>query len=232
MSPRPAADNYLGPAVVAALVLHGAVIFGISFESQRRDAVTKDLDIVLVRQPSAADPQNSRFMAARSQLGDDMTHGPVAPGDRAGEAGATDFPHHDVADLRARLDRQRLQHAALPDTLVLTAASAKASSQANYLKHWIERVERVGNDHYPEQARRQGIFGATRLAVTLERDGQVAGIEILQSSGHRMLDQAALRTLRLAAPFASIPDSVAGDRIEIIRTWHFVPGHQFVAAAD
>lgn len=231
MSNRAAAGNYLGPAIVAALVLHGAVIFGIGFRSPHPDAATRDLDIILVRQAATAAPRSSHAIAALSQLGDDLAHSPAVPGNRATDAGA-DALYHDVADLRSRLQRQRQQHAALPDTLVLTAASATASNQANYLKHWIERVERVGNDNYPEQARRQGIFGAIRLAVTLERDGQVAGIDILQSSGHRMLDQAALHTLRLAAPFAPVPESIAGDRIEIIRTWHFVPGHQFIAATE
>lgn len=139
---------------------------------------------------------------------------------------------NEIASLRAKLARQRQLHGKIPHTLVLTTASARASEEAEYLRRWIQWVEDVGNDNYPEEARNKKIFGAIRLAVALQRDGDVVGVEILQSSGQRVLDQAAIRIVRLAAPFEPIPATIREDRIEIIRTWNFVPGNLFSSSGD
>jgi len=138
----------------------------------------------------------------------------------------------EIASLRAKLAHQRQLHGKIPHTLVLTSVSARASEQAEYLRRWIQWVEDVGNDNYPEEARHKKIFGAIRLAVALERGGDVVGVEILQSSGQRVLDQAAIRIVRLAAPFEPIPATIKEDRIEIIRTWNFVPGNRFSSSGD
>ncbi len=93
-------------------------------------------------------------------------------------------------------------------------------------------MERVGNENYPEEARRRQLYGAIRLAVALDRDGNVASIEILQGSGQRVLDQAAIRIVRLAAPFAPIPSSIREDQVEVIRTWNFIPGDRLETSAE
>lgn len=138
----------------------------------------------------------------------------------------------EIASLRAKLAQQRQLHGKIPRTLVLTAASARAADQAEYLRNWIEWVEKVGNENYPEEARRKKIFGAIRLAVAVDRGGNVVSVEILQGSGQRVLDQAAIRIVRLAAPFQPIPSNIQEDRIEVIRTWNFVPGNLFSSSGD
>lgn len=138
----------------------------------------------------------------------------------------------EIASLRARLDQQKQAYSKIPRTLVLTAASARSSEQADYLYRWIEWVETIGNRNYPEEARRKALFGELRLAVAIGRDGEVENIEILKSSGQRVLDQAAVRIVRLAAPFAPIPRSISADRIEVIRTWRFIPGQGLATDGD
>lgn len=137
----------------------------------------------------------------------------------------------EIASLRARLDEQKQAYSQMPRVLRLTTVSAAASDEAQYLHQWIRRVEEIGNLNYPEEARRQGIFGHLSLAVSLGRDGGVKNIEVLRSSGHRVLDQAAMRIVRLASPFAPIPADISEDRIEIIRTWRFIPGNQLATDA-
>lgn len=132
----------------------------------------------------------------------------------------------EIASLRARLDEQKRAYSEMPRVLRLTTVSAAASEEAQYLHQWIRRVEEIGNLNYPEEARRQGIFGHLSLAVTLDRDGVVKHIEVLRSSGHRVLDQAAMRIVRLASPFPPVPANIREDQIEIIRTWRFIPGNQ------
>ncbi len=58
----------------------------------------------------------------------------------------------------------------------------------------------------------------------------MASVEILKGSGQRVLDQAAIRIVRLAAPFAPIPPSIKEDQVEVIRTWNFIPGNQFLTS--
>lgn len=136
-------------------------------------------------------------------------------------------PSMELASLKAKLDQKQQEYSKLPKILRITSASTKAAEHATYLRYWIDRIEMVGNNNYPEEARRNALFGDLRLAVTLLPDGTVEGIEILLSSGQRVLDQAAVRTVRLASPFAPFPTEMKQwDKLEIIRTWRFVPGNQ------
>jgi protein TonB len=79
--------------------------------------------------------------------------------------------------------------------------------------------ERVGNANYPAG----NIFGDLRLLVVLNFDGRVEDLRILKSSGHKALDEAALRIVRLASPFQDFPVEMRKqyDQLEIIRTWRF-----------
>ena len=133
----------------------------------------------------------------------------------------------EIASLKAKLDQQQQEYSKLPRVLRITSASAKAADHAAYLRYWIDRIEIVGNNNYPEEARQKSLFGDLRLAVTILPNGAVDSVEILLSSGQRVLDQAAIRTVRLASPFAPFPAEIKQwDKLEVIRTWRFVPGNQ------
>ncbi|MFT6916043.1 MAG: protein TonB [Motiliproteus sp.] len=129
----------------------------------------------------------------------------------------------EIAGLEARLDDLRQQEANAPRVRRLTSASTRASFDARYLDSWRRKVERVGNINYPEQARRQDLHGNLRLLVVLRPDGSLERVDVLKSSGHPVLDNAAKRIVRLAAPYAAFPPELRkrADRVEIIRTWKF-----------
>ncbi|MBD5770469.1 energy transducer TonB [Marinomonas colpomeniae] len=146
-------------------------------------------------------------------------------------SGQTQIPSHlsnDIATLEALLDQQRQSYAKRPRIRRLTSVSAKAAIDAQYLDDWRRRIERIGNIHYPEEAKRNSLYGELRLAVIILPNGYVDDIEILHSSGMRVLDDAAMRIVRLAAPFQAFPSELKKevDKLEIIRTWRFVPGNQ------
>ena len=94
---------------------------------------------------------------------------------------------------------------------------------AAYLYQWRTQVEAIGNRHYPEESSRYGIYGDLRLLVAIRSDGSIDTIEVLSSSGHRVLDDAAVRIVRMAAPYEPFPPELASstDKLEIIRTWKF-----------
>ena len=132
-----------------------------------------------------------------------------------------------IASLQAQLDRQRQEHALRPRKYTISSASTKKSQDALYLDTWRRRIEAVGNVNYPDKARRDRLYGSLRLLVAILPDGKVDGIQLLQSSGHTMLDQAAMRIVEMASPFAPFPDEMLAnvDILEIIRTWRFHEGN-------
>ncbi|EED31901.1 TonB family protein [gamma proteobacterium NOR5-3] len=128
-----------------------------------------------------------------------------------------------LAQLQADLNAQRQQYSNQPRVRRLTAVSARAAVDAAYLADWRSRVESVGNQYYPEASLRYGIYGSLEMLVTVRSDGSLEGIQILQSSGYAVLDEAAMRIVRLAAPYSPFPDELRAttDKLEIVRTWQF-----------
>lgn len=129
----------------------------------------------------------------------------------------------DIASLQARLDKQKQAYAKRPRVRRLTSVSAKAHYEALYIDAFRREVEEMGTRNFPNQALAQGKFGNVRLMVALTADGQVKRIEVLRSSGHGFLDQAAIKSVRLASPFAPFTGEMKRkvDVLEIIRTWKF-----------
>jgi len=93
---------------------------------------------------------------------------------------------------------------------------------ARYVEDWRGRVEKIGNDNYPEEARGK-IYGNLKMTVVIRRDGSLIDAIINQSSGSAVLDRAARRIVKLAAPYPPFPPDVARDTdiLEITRTWVF-----------
>jgi protein TonB len=131
----------------------------------------------------------------------------------------------DIASLQARLDHQKQAYAERPRVRRVTSVSAKASYEAKYIDRFRRSVEKAGTRNFPGRALAEQAFGNVRLMVALKDDGTVTRIRVLRSSGHDFLDEAAMRSVRLAAPFDRFPEQMRGevDRLEIIRTWKFNP---------
>ncbi|HEY8856049.1 MAG TPA: TonB family protein [Rugosibacter sp.] len=93
---------------------------------------------------------------------------------------------------------------------------------AQYVEDWRQKVERIGNLNYPAVARGQ-MYGSLVLTVVIKSNGELDRVEINRSSGQKVLDQAAVRIVKMAAPYAIFPDSIRRDTdiIEITRTWSF-----------
>jgi protein TonB len=104
-----------------------------------------------------------------------------------------------------------------------TGPSAMAVDYAEYVEAWRQKIEQLGTEHYPEQARGK-VYGKLQLTVYIGQNGELLRIEIDQPSEHAILNLAAERIVQLAAPFAPLPASIAKntDVLAITRTWHFV----------
>ncbi|NIR59824.1 MAG: energy transducer TonB [Gammaproteobacteria bacterium] len=135
-----------------------------------------------------------------------------------------------IASLTAALEAQRREYALRPRHTYVSARTRKHVLAA-YMEAWVDKVERIGNLNYPEAARRQGLSGNLMLDVALEPDGSVNSIRVRRSSGTKVLDDAAVRIVRLAGPFAPFPAEVREktDILHIIRTWRFLSSNRLQA---
>jgi protein TonB len=130
----------------------------------------------------------------------------------------------EMARLTAEIDRQQELYAKRPKRKFITA-STREYEYATYMRAWVEKVERVGNLNYPAAARRQGMSGRLIMTVSVRRDGSVEGVLVNESSGHKLLDDAAIRIVHLAEPFPPLPKGKEDiDILDITRTWDFKNG--------
>lgn len=131
--------------------------------------------------------------------------------------------NQELASLQAELDEQTQTLADHPRVRRLTATSAKQSADAAYLLDWRQRLEAVGNKYYPQASVRYGMYGDLRLLVVIRYDGSLEDIRVLSSSGYAVLDEAAIKIVRMAAPYSPFPAELRAttDKLEIVRTWHF-----------
>ena len=107
-------------------------------------------------------------------------------------------------------------------------ASAQEYRFARYVEDWRLKVERVGNMNYPEAARQMKLYGSLQLSVSIRKDGSLENVEVMKSSGHRVLDAAAVRIVQMAAPFSAFPADVRRDTdvLNITRTRTFTKGDE------
>jgi protein TonB len=93
---------------------------------------------------------------------------------------------------------------------------------ARYVEDWRSRVEKIGNEHYPDEARGK-VYGTLRMTVAVRKDGSLVEATLEQSSGSPVLDRAARRIVNMAAPYPPFPPEIARDTdvLEITRTWIF-----------
>ncbi len=127
-----------------------------------------------------------------------------------------------IATLEAQLSQRQQIYATKSKVVTVDSNSTTRGAAADYIETFREHVERVGNLHYPVQARAQGITGEVRLMVIISDDGNIKAIRLLESSGSTILDEAAKQSVRQAAPFGKFSEDMS-DIVELrlIRTYRY-----------
>jgi protein TonB len=127
-----------------------------------------------------------------------------------------------IARLEAEIAREWEAYQKLPRRKFI-GARAEGVVYAEYVDKWRRRIEQVGTENFPDEARRKQIYGSLLLTVSIKADGSVEKVEIERSSGHRVLDSAATRIVDLAGPFSPFPDAIRAhyDVLSITRNWSF-----------
>ena len=229
-------------AVFLAAVVHAGLILGLGAPFPAApERATDSIAIVLAPPPEAPPPSPGLADEARPVVASEA----VAEPDR-GPTPVLPAPAPDAPSLTAeptpepparqpwhlRDYEQTVREVARipPDagdgstrTRRVTGVSPATPQLSYYFEAWRRKVERVGNLNYPEAARARGLYGSLRLLVAIAADGTLTDVRVLDPSGHQVLDDAAVRIVRLAAPFAPFPPVMRRntDVLEIVRTWQF-----------
>ncbi|MDA8095017.1 MAG: energy transducer TonB [Betaproteobacteria bacterium] len=138
-----------------------------------------------------------------------------------------------VARLEAQISREWSQYQSRP-RIAFIGARTRQYVFARYVDDWVNKVERVGNLNYPENAKRRKLHGSLLLSAYIRPDGTVERVEINRSSGSRTLDADAERIVRLAAPYEPFPAQARAryDLLMITRTWTFTHTDVLATSAD
>lgn len=157
--------------------------------------------------------------------GEDEASEASRPAPSASELVASSFA---IASLNAEI-QERLDARAKRPRRKFISANTREYKYAAYMEAWRAKVERVGNINYPDEARRRGLSGSLILEVIIEPDGSVKETIVRRSSGHKVLDDAAVRIVEMAAPFAPFPDHIVTevDLLHVTRTWQFLDNAGF-----
>ncbi|GAB1234978.1 energy transducer TonB [Ferrigenium sp. UT5] len=136
----------------------------------------------------------------------------------------------EIARLEAEISKNISFYEKLPKRKRI-GARTEEYRYAQYVEDWRAKVEQIGNLNYPEAARRQKVFGSLLLTVNIRADGSVESVEINKSSGQRILDAAAQKIVRLAAPYTPFPPDIRKetDILSITRTWTFTTNDRLQA---
>ncbi len=94
-----------------------------------------------------------------------------------------------------------------------------------YAEYFAELKRRIEDKWtYPEEAARNGQSGRGELRFVLRKDGSVRTVEIVSSSGVRILDSYISNAIRMAQPFPPIPAAVGEDVLPISINFNYVLG--------
>jgi protein TonB len=102
------------------------------------------------------------------------------------------------------------------------------SRDPEFLPYLAGLKRRIQNEWvYPEQAWSRGVSGDLLLVFTLNKNGSMTNLRLVQSSGFPILDQEALRAVKQAAPFDPFPPQMGEEPWNIVGSFHYHPPSRF-----
>lgn len=136
-----------------------------------------------------------------------------------------------IARLEAQIARQMEEYNKRPRKKFI-GAKVEEFRFAQYVEDWRQKIERIGNLNYPEAARGR-LYGSLTLSVIIKANGDIKQVEVIRSSGQTLLDDAARRIVRMAAPYAAFPEDIRRDtdELDITRTWTFTKADSLSTSA-
>lgn len=97
---------------------------------------------------------------------------------------------------------------------------------AGYMRHLRDKIESIWV--YPPEAAAKGIYGDLWIQFTIKKDGRLGPIELVRTSGYKMLDDAAMKALKDGEPYWPLPDSWGKDSYTIKGHFVYVHGGYYI----
>jgi protein TonB len=126
------------------------------------------------------------------------------------DVGAGPLPFLSQADIDTLARKGMPEKRPGEDSVTLDTDEFRYITYNRWLKIKVESVLR-----YPELAAVSGLQGTLYIKFDINKDGSLSGLELLKSSGYKILDDEALRAIRASAPFQPLPDEWRTDRYSI-----------------
>ncbi len=106
------------------------------------------------------------------------------------------------------------------EPISLDTTEAKYVSYFNRIKHQIQRVWT-----YPAQAAQKGVSGQVSLRFQISREGNLLGVQVVDNSGVEILDMAAIKAVKEAAPYYPFPITITKNKLTILATFVYSPSY-------
>nr|WP_315041926.1 energy transducer TonB [uncultured Moraxella sp.] len=130
-----------------------------------------------------------------------------------------------IATLETKISNNQQLLAKKSEVKVVSSNSTTTGEAARYIENFRQQAYRIGNQQYPPEARARGLKGDVRLMVIIDSTGKVKAIQVMESSGSKILDEAAKESVRKAAPFGHFSKDMKNiTELRIFRTWRFGNG--------
>lgn len=173
------------------------------------------------------------FVMLASYSINSYSEGNVSPSDPQDAKSREDLvkASKEIDRLEAEIQRQQEELGKRPRKKFV-GARTKDYRLALYVEKWRKKIEKVGNQNYPKVAAAERIYGKVQATVSIMANGTVEFAEINKSSGHKILDDHVLDTIKRAAPYEPFDDNLKKDVdiLSITRTWQYLS--EPVAGAD
>ncbi|MCZ7561103.1 MAG: energy transducer TonB [Burkholderiaceae bacterium] len=126
-----------------------------------------------------------------------------------------------IARLQAQIDRQVSDYNKRPKRLTY-GVNAVGVSYARYVDDWAARIEKLGTERYPPEARGR-MYDSLIITVEIDKHGNVVDVIVNRKSKYEALNRAVRQIVHAGAPYERFTSEMAreGDILQIVRTWTF-----------
>lgn len=100
--------------------------------------------------------------------------------------------------------------------------NAVGVNYARYVTEWAGRIERIGTERYPPEARGR-FYDSLIITVEIDKHGNVVDVVINKKSKYEALNRVVKQIVYAGQPYERFPPEMAreGDILQIVRTWTF-----------
>ncbi len=126
-----------------------------------------------------------------------------------------------IARLQAQIDRQVSDYNKRPRRLTY-GVNAVGVSYARYVDDWAARIEKLGTERYPPEARGR-MYDSLIITVEIDKHGNVVDVIVNRKSKYEVLNRAVRQIVHAGAPYERFTPEMAreGDILQVVRTWTF-----------